>query len=540
MKRKIKFLLFAACLFMLPVLAFTACSGGTAPDGITFEMLDFTYSEPHSNITQSLRGHRAYTGYADYYFSGVGIEDRLVFMEYAEELLEYLHSAGFPYAELELDRLTFFTTNNFYTRADSYTNSVFVRFSDIRTVRFINFTLQAIAGETANYGLLHGLSVRIFEDLGWDNEINNRPRSNEDIADFLQDEYNRFVLHLTFGVFHPRFSTAGQIEYAKSISARLVDYIIKNNTNYNILFTAMLNTAASFNLSFGNMFYGLLNQYLYYINTEQKPLPSQVFKNASFTYDFPIILATHSVDYLIHREWDEERIQDWYPFTFGDFEPDYSSLKNFFLDREPVFEKIREFFKWEDFKRVPARMMRLPGNILGYAPWHTEYVAIESILAMTHEYAHFVNIKALGARYSWLIEALAWYCDVVFDSILQHDMKHGFINREYYADLFGPVTTRGFELYYKVFKPVNPSFSLVDFWKARVYVSLFENNERFDLHNLHHAFAFVYFLFYTHGREAVFYSFRHYGSINVFVTDTYDVIKDFKAYLYAIFNPDTV
>jgi|GEM_PF-6738436 len=140
---------------------------GDKPREFAFTEGGFSYRHTHSPIIETHNGLTTSTNNATYYFVNMEHGDMIEFANYAEDLLDFLHSDSFPYAVLDLDNIIFKVSNHFrentMMRADASTNSLYMFPRDIKTVGFINFTLQALLGETINYGLLHGLSVMIYE-----------------------------------------------------------------------------------------------------------------------------------------------------------------------------------------------------------------------------------------------------------------------------------------------------------------------------------------------------------------------------------------
>ncbi|MCL2556216.1 MAG: hypothetical protein FWE03_04265 [Firmicutes bacterium] len=543
MKTKLKIISTLICLVMISIFAIASlsmCTFGPDEDDNTelnFERASFVYNQPQSSINQTHQAQRTITSNAAYYFVLAAMETRLAAVNQTENLLKFLQNHSFPYFDIDFNSITLYFNNSFNLRADSINNAIFLRTSDVGTYRFINFVLQTMLSRTINYGLLHGLSMRIFQELGWGTR---QIYSNNQIARFLESEKNTYITSLTYGVFNKRFSNELQIYYAYSVSLALVDHIIDNNSDFKAIFTRLLKYGQYFDSRFNVLFFNKINAYLVYIGLEAILISNAVYRVFSYTYDYPIVIKTYSAYYFTHKDWLAENLLAEAYIIFSDFEFNYESFLEFLLNSEAAFEWIRQFFSWDDFIRATIRLEQIDEGYAFWVPWQTDYVLLESLWPLTQSYAVFVMISTLGFRdpNSWMTNALILYSYIMFDNNVSDNMHFIFSDRDnpIISPLISPRMRRSIELYDELFKKCDNKFDFVTYIKLTVYVALFEFDLSFNFNVNNDQVVFVLYLIYAYGVQTVFDIYINQGVLSGSVTNPARVVDEFKLWLYNIIH----
>jgi len=522
------------------IASLSMCTFGPDEDDNTelnFERASFVYNQPQSSINQTHQAQRTITSNAAYYFVLAAMETRLAAVNQTENLLKFLQNHSFPYFDIDFNSITLYFNNSFNLRADSINNAIFLRTSDVGTYRFINFVLQTMLSRTINYGLLHGLSMRIFQELGWGTR---QIYSNNQIARFLESEKNTYITSLTYGVFNKRFSNELQIYYAYSVSLALVDHIIDNNSDFKAIFTRLLKYGQYFDSRFNVLFFNKINAYLVYIGLEAILISNAVYRVFSYTYDYPIVIKTYSAYYFTHKDWLAENLLAEAYIIFSDFEFNYESFLEFLLNSEAAFEWIRQFFSWDDFIRATIRLEQIDEGYAFWVPWQTDYVLLESLWPLTQSYAVFVMISTLGFRdpNSWMTNALILYSYIMFDNNVSDNMHFIFSDRDnpIISPLISPRMRRSIELYDELFKKCDNKFDFVTYIKLTVYVALFEFDLSFNFNVNNDQVVFVLYLIYAYGVQTVFDIYINQGVLSGSVTNPARVVDEFKLWLYNIIH----
>jgi|GEM_PF-5732370 len=518
-----------------PVFTFLACQfGGETEREFSFERATFLYAQPQSSISQTMQAQRTMTNNANYYFVLISMDNMIETANKIEDLLDLLRSSAFPYFNLDIPRLNIHINNSFHLRADPNNNAVFARITDVRSDRFINFVLQAIVSNTINYGLLNGLSARIFRRLDWGNYAN---RPHNQLAYFVNRHENRLIKHLNFAAFNDRFANQLQQEYAHHLSIAFVDHLVLNNGNHKAILSQLLVYGQQFNASFDTLFYQHLNTFLESIGANEVVASTQVYRFFSYTHDYPIVLKTQSAYYFMHRDWEGEEFLGYSALTFllGDIDfNEYFAFLNHLLDREHAFYQIRAFFGVsEDLIRAPIRLKELYSRYQDlWAPWQADYIYLQTIWPIIHAYAVFVMINTLGfiSPHNWIVWALLNFCVPMFDNlvidnlmILYSDRKNPEISDHEHRTLY---------LYEQRFGTIEYTINFINFSKILKYVALFELDHIFNLDYTYDSFVFLLYLKYTYGVQAIFEIYQNHGIFSGIVTDPTVLTSNFKAWLY--------
>lgn len=270
---------------------------------------------------------------AKYVFSGALSTAQLnKFVQAQERLFDYLIANGYAAAfkltiyvtagyrnSADAGRRVLYELNGYYyqSRADAKRAMIITHITNAKTQEHVMATLFTIYGETANYGLVYGLSNKIAKDLHWNAES---PKiSNAKLEDFWSNADNLQLLDLTYPCFIRTYSALKNHPALKKTAIALVDYILaidSGDTLKNLLFADLF--------SFEQPFVQARNAYLASIGSATRTAPKEI--PIQFGYGgevYPLLMKTSRVTYHLSYSFYEA-----YARLFGIdyFNSDYSSL----------------------------------------------------------------------------------------------------------------------------------------------------------------------------------------------------------------------
>lgn len=289
---------------------------------------------------------------------------------------------------------------------------------DIENIDVTSVILQAIFGDTSNYGLVYGLACHIYEALyGASVE---QSVSLEELKKYYSTERNLSLMDLTIPVFQTLYFSEEQNKYAYSTAYYLVKDLIKKDGLDNLI--ALLKDSVKLNLDFDLKYTNIKNKWLKSIGASESchnpiiPIryKQSLKRNAKI---FPYAMYTQStISYFKPNEnlYFENTIVS-YDYTknyLTMYEQDINALKNYlspYIDTD---------------KAIITCTIKHKEDGMNYYHGDEEGITYSSPLyAGVHEYTHYLTANLGKDLPVWITEGIADYCANYLESKGVYKMK---------------------------------------------------------------------------------------------------------------------
>lgn len=276
-----------------------------------------------------------------------------------------------------------------FSKVDRAANMIYIDFNTVDDFELAQLVMHYEFTEYTNYGLMYGL-ISIMTSSQEKTMIDNYNKLNIKVDELLYSSYTDYVNFIT------EFASEQEIEQAKYLSIKLVEYII-NEYGYDYLFTLM--TFSSEVQSSVEV-----NEFVYHWLIEEYPTENVVDRKAHIVFnqnivDGTVFYKTLGVDWQLNLMRKEKHSHVF---------PSINDSINTFYDYITLLEKeiirLENIFNFNKELLPPLKIDIYAEGIDEYDGYYYEspkQIKLNSLLSFSHEYIHYLD-DALGNRLKYL------------------------------------------------------------------------------------------------------------------------------------------
>lgn len=306
---------------------------------------------------------------------------------------------------------------------------------DIENIEVTTVFLQAIFGDTSNYGLVYGLACHIYETLY--NTTVEQSVSVEDLKKYYSTDRTLNIMDLTIPVFQSLYFNEEQNKYAYSTAYYFVKDLIEKDGVENLI--VLLKDSVELDLEFDLKYTEIKNKWLESIRaTEICKAPEipirykQSLKRNSKTY--PYAMYTQStISYFSPNE----------NLYFESTIVSYDYTKNYLTMYEQDISALKEYLSpyIDTNKAIINCTIKHKEDGMNYYHGDEEGITYSSpTYAGVHEYTHYLTANLGKELPVWITEGIADYCAYYLENKGVYRMKTDLIKKrddagtKYYFD----------------------------------------------------------------------------------------------------------
>jgi len=374
----------------------------------------------------------------------IGEED---FIDRIEVIVDYLLIRGIT----EDEEITYNISSDNDNYLDNYNNVVYLNVDHIDSFETVFHSILSLYDTKVNYGLLYGLSNYIAIELDYIEE----PLSTDTLNYFLNED-KQDLMDLTYPTFTETYATIDDMEYVETISKQFVDYIISENSVFDLIDLLALEEYDEFE-----------QQYNTYLNAW--------ILDSGFDYEIPINeypiffdrnpRSSIAIWYTNHITWNLSKgYKNLYTdkALFGNpLLSDYKTLKDTIIKCEMDMDEVDQLLK-DDSVNYRDLTIHIQGYQDGISWYTAGTIYLEELYILNHEYIHYITLPYLESA-PWIREVVAYYYDYAYDfnfSDAYHQYMYDYIlsEEDYYGLEYMDKLKKTVE-FFKEFYGVNPDFS---------------------------------------------------------------------------------
>jgi hypothetical protein len=275
---------------------------------------------------------------------------------------------------------------------------------DINNIDVTSVFLQAIYGDTSNYGLVYGLACHINDNL-YDVSVKPSASINE-LKDYYSNERNLNLMDLTIPVFQSLYFREEQNKYAYSTAYYFVKDLIEKDGLDNLV--ALLKESINLDVDFDLKYMDLKNEWLKGIGaTESYEAPTiairykQSLKRNAKTYPYAMYTQL-TISYFTPNE----------NLVYENTILTYDYTKQYLTMYEQDVEALRAYLSpyIDSNKAVIICSFKHKEDGMNYFHGDAEGITYSSPLyAGVHEYAHYLTANIGNDLPVWITEGIADY-----------------------------------------------------------------------------------------------------------------------------------